>query len=97
MDNLIIVTDWEEVEKDDFYLSKDWEKEVEREEIEIAKNYQKAGGLYIAYIVNARDYCIYGQMDSDQVFIDSEGNIILRCETQVINTNFEDKLSCEDY
>ena len=97
MDDLIVVTNWEEVDKDDFYLSKDWEKEVGKDNIKIAKNYQKAGGLYIAYIVNAKDYCIYGQMDSDQIFIDEDQNVVLRCETQVIHTDFEDKFGYEEY
>ena len=97
MNDLIVVTNWEEVEKDDFYLTKDWEKEVGKENIKRAKALQKEGGLYIAYIVNAKDYCIYGQMDSDQIFIDDKQNEILRCETQVIRTDFEDKFGYEGY
>ena len=97
MDNLIMVTDWEKAEKDDFYLTKDWEKEVGKDNIRIAKKLQKEGGLYIAYIVNAKDYCLYGQIDSDQIFIDISGNEILRCETQVIGTDFEDKFPYDSY
>ena len=95
--NDLIVTNWEEVEKDDFYLTKDWEKEVGKDNIKRAKELQKEGKLYIAYVVNAKDYCIYGKMDSDQIFIDGEQNEILRCETQVIGTKFEDKFAYDSY
>jgi len=97
MDNLIVVTNWEKVEKDDFYLSKEWEEEAGKENLKRAKKLQKEGKLYIAYIVNAKDYCIYGQMDSDQIFIDEDQNEVLRCETQVIHTDFEDKFGYEGY
>ena len=97
MSDLIVVTDWEEVEKDDFYLTKDWGKDVGQDNIKRAKKLQKEGGLFIGYIVSARDYCIYGQMDSDQIFIDIKGNEVLRCETQIINNDFADKFSYDEY
>lgn len=97
MNDLIVVTNWEEVEKDDFYLTKEWEKEVGKENIKRAKALQKEGNLFIAYIVNAKDYCIYGQMDSDQIFIDDKQNEILRCETQVIGDDLEDKWEYKEF
>ena len=97
MNDLIVVTNWEEVEKDDFYLTKEWEKEVGKENIKRAKALQKEGNLFIAYIVTAKDYCIYGQMDSDQIFIDDKQNEILRCETQVIGDDLEDKWEYKEF
>jgi len=86
MNNLILVTDWEKVEKDDFYLTDDWKKENDNTE---ARELQKEGKLYVAYIVNAVSYAIYTQMDADQVFIDNDGEVILHCESAVIGNNHE--------
>lgn len=87
MDNLIIVSDWERVQPDDFYLSKDWEKSEDKERIDEAKKLQKEGHLYVAYVVDAKNYAIYWQMDADQVFINEDGDIILNCESGVIGND----------
>ncbi len=80
----VVVTDWEKVEKDDFYLSKDWEEEYP-EEVKQARELQEEGKLFVAYIVAAVNFAIYSQMDAAQIFIDRGGNEILRCETAIIN------------
>lgn len=88
MDNIIMVTDWEKVEADNYYLSKDWAKHTgEIEGVKQAQKLQKQGNLYIGYYVKATDYAVYWQMDSDQIFIDIDGNEVLRCETEIISNN----------
>lgn len=58
-DNLILVTDWEKVQADDFYLSDDWAKHTgEIEEITQARELQKEGQLHVAYIVDAKSYAM---------------------------------------
>ena len=37
MDNLIVVTNWEKVEKDDFYLTDEWIEEAGEENIKLAR------------------------------------------------------------
>jgi hypothetical protein len=93
MDNLILVSNWEKVDKDDFYLSDNWNKEIDNTE---ANKLQKHDNLYIAYIVDAVNFAIYTTMDSDQVFIDGDGNIVLRCETAVINNKMDYKIKYEE-
>jgi hypothetical protein len=89
MNNLILVTDWEKVENDDFYLNdKKWSKNEGVDDlVEKAVELQKEGKLYVAYIVNAVNYAIYTQMDADQVFIDNDGYVVLNCESAVIENN----------
>lgn len=88
--DLIVVTDWEAVEKDDFYLSKDW-VENNPESVKQARKLQKEGKLFVAYIVSAVSYCIYKQMDSNQIFIDEDGNEIMHCETAIIGDEHQDR------
>ena len=87
MNNLILVTDWEKVEKDDFYLTSDLEENENKKRIKNAKELQKEERLYIAYIVKATSYAIYKQMDADKVFIDGDDNVILHCETATIDND----------
>lgn len=89
MNNLILVTDWEKVEKDDFYLNdKKWSKNEGVDDlVEKAVELQKEGKLYVAYIVNAVRYAVYTQVDANQVFIDSDGYVVLNCESAVIENN----------
>lgn len=91
MNNLILVTDWDVAEKDDFYLNdKEWiENEGIDDLVKIAIELQKEGNLYIGYIVNAVDYAIYTQMGADRVFIDDNSNVIIHCETTTIKNNHE--------
>lgn len=83
----IMVTDWEEVNKDDFYLIKEWYEKGGKENVISAKKLQKEGKLYVAYIVPAVHYAIYTQMDAQQVFIDDEGKFALDCESATISNN----------
>jgi hypothetical protein len=82
--NLILVTNWEKVEADDFYLSDDWAKNEDIENIEEARKLQKEDNLYRAYIVDAKNYAIYWQMDADEVYVNNDMDIILRAESSVI-------------
>jgi hypothetical protein len=81
--NEVIVTNWEKVEKNDFYLSKDWAKE-NADGVKAARKLQKEGNLFVAYTVPAVNYCVYRQMDAFQIFIDEEGNEIMDCESAII-------------
>jgi len=93
MEKFILATDWEEVPTDDFYLSKEWnEDEKQKKE---AKKLARNKKLYYAYIVSALDYCLYVQMDSNQVFIDDDMNIILLCESAIINNGMRKVIEYE--
>jgi hypothetical protein len=87
----IIVTDWELVERDDFYLSKEWAKNTSKEEMKEARRLQKEGKLYIAYEVGAVHYAIFTQMDASQVFIDNDCNIVMSCESAVISNDHKER------
>jgi hypothetical protein len=91
--NLIIVTDWEKVKKDDWYLSKEWEETGE--DCKRARELQKEGRLFIGYMVDAKNYAIYGEMDSQEVFIDDDGYIVIYCESVVINNRHKMVFDCE--
>lgn len=94
MENLILVSNWEKVEEDDFFLSDEWTQE-EKENISKAQKLQKEGNLYVAYIVDAKDYALFTQMDADQVFINADGNIILRCKSAVITNKHDYRIEYE--
>lgn len=87
----VLVTNWEPVEKDDFYLSKAWGENGGKENVRRARKLQKEGNLFEAYIVPALSYVQYVQMDASQVFIDREGNEILSCESAIIGNKHETK------
>jgi hypothetical protein len=89
MNDLILCTNWEKVEKDDFYLSKDWEKEEGG--VKEARELQKDGNLFVAYLVPAKSLAIYKTMDASQVFINKEGDAILNCESAVIDSEFTER------
>jgi hypothetical protein len=93
--DMIIVTDWEQVEKNDFYLSADWLKNTDKETMKEARKLQKAGKLYIAYEVPAKSYCIYQQMDAQQIFINSDGDRVLDCEGAIIGNNHKERWGWE--
>lgn len=95
--NLILVSDWDLVEKDDFYLSTVWEKPEDIESIKRARELQEQGQLFHAYIVDARKYAIYYQMDADKVFINEDADIILHCETAMINNNHKHRQELKDF
>lgn len=88
----IVVTDWEEVEVDDFYLSDEWiseigSKEKQKELKEMAENNE----IFEAFLVDCCNYAVFQQMDSQKVFIDSSRNILLHCESTVIDNDHEEK------
>lgn len=86
----IIVSDWEKVDKDDFYLTDEWsDKSGEYEAVQKARELKGNGDLFIAYIVPAVNYAIYTQMDAQQVFIDEDGHVVLTCESAVINNSHD--------
>lgn len=80
----IMVTDWEEIDKDDSYLTEEWEENGGKENVENARRLQQEGNLFEAYIVPAVHYAIYRQMDAGHIFIDGDDNEILSCESEVI-------------
>ena len=83
--------------KDSFYLSDDWKNEVGKDVLKEARKLQKEDNLFYAYIVGAKDFAIYGQMDSDQIFIDEDMNEVMHCETQIIDNEFTDRWEHEGY
>lgn len=92
---MILVTNWEAVDKDDYYLSKDWIENGGKENIKEARKLQKNDELYEAYIVNAVDYAIYYQMDARKVFINSDMDVILNCESAIISNGMEKAIKYE--
>ena len=94
-EDLIAVTNWEKVEEADFYLSNDWLKDsmgYDDEQIKQIKDKSKNGELYIAYIVQAKNYAIYFQMDAHQIIVDEDFNEIVSCEGCVISNNHKKRI-----
>lgn len=88
----IVVTDWEEIEVDDFYLSDEWiseigSKENQKELKEMAENNK----LFEAFLVDGSDFAVFIQMDAHKVFINEDKEIMLHCESAVIDNDFEEK------
>ena len=92
--NLILVTDWEKVETDDFYLTDEWMKE-DIDNIKQARQLQEEGKLYEGYIVDAKNYAIYWQMDADKVFINEDMDVVLHCESTVIGNDHKKRIEYE--
>ena len=86
----VMVTDWEEVEADDFYLTNE-NKDIKPETLKQAKEIQANDNLYIGYIVAAVNYVVYRQMDARQIFIDEDSDEIMSCEYAIINNNHTDR------
>ncbi len=83
----VMVTDWEEVDPNDFYLSKEWEESKgQRKKL---KKMAEEHKLFIGYVVSAQNYVIYSQMDAHQIFIDEDGTELLSCESVVIGNDHE--------
>ncbi len=91
---LILVTDFEKVEPDDYYISKD-NKNEPKEILKNARYLAKAGKLYVAYIVPAVNYAIYYQMDADSAYIDEDMNVILYAESAIIGNDHEKRIEYE--
>lgn len=95
MKDMIVVTNWELVDEDDFYLSKDWANKEEKKYKHIKKLHKQAE-LFIAYEVPALSYALYNTMDAHKIFIDGSGNKVLDCESHIINNDFEEKWALEN-
>lgn len=93
--SIIVVTNHEKVEADNFYLTDEW-KDEDKDRIEHARELQKEGKLYYAYLVKSVDYALYQQMDSDEVFIDNNDDIVLYCESQIIDNDYTSKWLLEE-
>ena len=94
--DFIIVTDMEPVEKSNFYLSKEWEKNTDKDTMRKARRLQRQGCLFVAYRVAAVTYAIYSQMDAGQIFIDDNKDEVMQCESEVIGNDFHDAWEDED-
>jgi len=98
MDKYVLVTDWDVVDADDFYLTDEkWLDKYDVESIEHMKKLQAEGNLYEAFIVSALNYCIYSQMDSTKVFIDRDQTEIMTCEGEVIGDKHEAAFEYDGY
>lgn len=90
---LILVTNFEKADYSHPLLADDWLKEqgkTEEECIDIAQ-WSTHGILYEAYIVPAMNYCIYHELDAQEVIIDRKRNIISEGGTQIITNNYTHK------
>ena len=94
MNNLILITNWEKVDKTDFYLTDKWKENEDIKNMKHARKLQKENDLYYAYIVDAVSYAVYREMEAEQVLINSDADIIIRCESNVIGNNYK---HCEVY
>ena len=91
-EDMIVVTDWDEVDEDDFYLSNEWLDEIGSKSRQKAlKKMARDGGLFEAFEVSALSYVIYKQMDSRQVFINENSEVELICEGCVIGDTHKDR------
>lgn len=91
MSSLIVVTDFEPVPVDDFYLeSEDWIESNSIDNIEELRELAKNGELFYAYVVDAKNYAIYWQMDAGQIMIDEDNNEVMKCESVVIGDKHGD-------
>ena len=92
--DMVIVTDFEKVELDDFYLSNEWGDEKQRIKL---KEMVREGSLFVGYEVEAINYLIFSQMDACQVFISGDGEILLRCEVVAIGNEHNKVFPSENY
>lgn len=95
-----MVTDWEKADADDFYFQYDWllkaQGKTKREAQQIRKQ-ARNGELFEAYEVSAVSYLEYSQMDSEKVFIDKDGEVIVRGESAVIGNKHEQVFNIGGY
>lgn len=98
MEKYIIVTNWEKVSPEDFYLQDEWlarEQDKTQEESQKIRQDAKDGKIYQAYIVPALSYALYWQMDATSVYINSEWDEVVNAESAVIGTDFNYKQEYE--
>jgi len=93
-----MVTNWEKVDSDNFYLSDEWsDRTGEHDAIQTARELMNEGKLFTGYYVRACDYAIYYQMDADEIFINEDGDEIARCESAVIGNEHEHRQHVEEF
>jgi len=97
MTDMLVVTDHEEVDKDDFYLSSAWTENVGKDVMREARKLQREGRLFVAYEVPAVSYALYSQMDARKVFINDSDDIVMQCEGEVIGNKFQEAWEGESY
>jgi len=95
MSNLIVVTDFEQVLEDDFYLSDEWAENCSIDNIAKLREMAKDGELFIAYVVDAKNYAIYRQIGASQIFINSDNDEVMSCESAIIGDKHKDVWECE--
>lgn len=85
----ILVTNWEKVDKDEFYLNNEWGKSnYDRlDEVKQARKLQKEGHLFYGYICKAKDYALYYQLDANMVLINGDCDVIVEGESHVIGND----------
>lgn len=99
MDDIIVVTDWEELNVDDFYLRDEWLVDTLKKTKEEAVKLRwmaKDGEIYEAYEVTAKSYALYSQMDANKIFIDCDGDYLFHGESAVINRGHIAKWEMEE-
>lgn len=100
MTDMLLVTNWEEVDPDDFYLTDDWLIKCQgltKNEARKLRKLAREKGLSIGYEVPATSFAIYVQMDAHQVLINDDGDVLVNCESEVIDTDFREKWKIEGY
>ena len=99
MTELIVVTDWEETEHDNFYLTEEWLKNYghSQKEARALRKRAKNGELCDAWLVRASHYAIYSQMDAQFIIIDKDGNRVVSGESDVIGNEHNEAWEFEDY
>jgi len=85
----VLVTDWDLVDEGSFFLTDEWFEDGGKESVLEARKLQKNDKLYVGYIVQALSYCIYRQMDAEEVLINRDGDVIVHGESQVISNNHD--------
>lgn len=96
MTNEILVTNWEHVRADEFYLTDEKWALNDVEGVNKARELQKDGNLYYAYIVDAKNYAIYTQMDAQEVFVNNDLDIITYCESTVIDNKHDKRIALDE-
>jgi len=98
MSDYVLVTDYEKVKPDDFYLTDEWLVEnmgcccdMTPEQV---RDMAERGELFEAFVVSALAYCTYRQMDAQMAYVDSDDNIIVYCESEIIGNGY---MHCEKY
>lgn len=94
MEDIIIVTDWETLDVDDFYLTDEWlidKLDKTKEEAKKLREMAKNGEIYEAYEVPAKSYALFIQMDATKIFIDRDGNYLFPGEIAVIGNKHSAK------